>query len=50
MLLLLEELDIGRDVERPDRSECRAALFAPAKKPAARPRIGSARTIPVASG
>jgi hypothetical protein len=42
-VLRLQTLDIGRDVKRPDRGERQAALFAPGKKPAARPGIGSAR-------
>ena len=40
---LLERLYIGGDIERPDRGQRQAAIFAPGEELAARPRIGPAR-------
>jgi hypothetical protein len=41
--LLLQLLDIGADIMRPDRRRRQAAVLAPSKEPAAGARIGAAR-------
>ena len=40
---LLQRLDIGRHIERPDRRQRQAAILAPGEESRARARIGPAR-------
>ena len=41
--LVLQLLDIGADIMRPDRRRRQAAVLAPGEEPAAGPRVGPAR-------
>ena len=42
-VVLLQLLDPGRHVERPDRRQREAAIFAPGEEPGARARVSAAR-------
>ena len=49
-VVLLQLLHPGRHVERPDRRERQAAIFAPGEEPGARPGISPARVVVVDVG